>query len=235
VSFARHEPVPAREYVAEQIRRQISLHLVQAGHALPAERRLAAMFHVARSTVQQAIGILEEDGLVERRRGRRGGTFVRDTLGDAMDMEALVQKIRNERHVIEEALAYRRAIEPSCVARAARQRTPDDLRRVEEAARRATGAETDTAFMGHDTEFHLAIARASHNRFFVAGIEEIRVLLAPLLAVLPDSRLWHQRTHLEHGSIVAAIAGGDETRARNAALRHVSHTEESAEAFLAVL
>ena len=75
-SFERIEQVRAHEYVAEQIRRQITLRLVASGEPLPAERDLASMFGVGRATVQAAIRLLEADRLVETRRGRRGGTFV---------------------------------------------------------------------------------------------------------------------------------------------------------------
>src|SRR5438309_3908128 len=75
VQFDRIEQLRAYEYVAEQIRRQIMLRLVQTGQALPPVRELADMFRVGRTTVQQAIVELEEEGLVERCRGRTGGTF----------------------------------------------------------------------------------------------------------------------------------------------------------------
>ena len=45
-------------YIAEQLRREITLGLPLTGEALPPERELAAMFGVARATVQQAVRIL---------------------------------------------------------------------------------------------------------------------------------------------------------------------------------
>src|SRR4051794_39670314 len=76
VAFEPIEQPRAHEYVAEQLRRQIGLHVVPVGGALPTERELSAMFGVGRATVQAAVRLLEAERLVETRRGRHGGTFV---------------------------------------------------------------------------------------------------------------------------------------------------------------
>lgn len=49
---------------------------VSAGDKLPAEGDLAARLGVSRMTLRQALGALEARGLVQRKRGRAGGTFV---------------------------------------------------------------------------------------------------------------------------------------------------------------
>lgn len=49
---------------------------VAEGDKLPAEAELASALGVSRMTLRQALGELEARGLVQRRRGRAGGTFV---------------------------------------------------------------------------------------------------------------------------------------------------------------
>ena len=56
------------------IKRCISSGLVKAGDLLPSEAELCRSFGISRSTVRQAIGELEEEGLVIRRQGK--GTFI---------------------------------------------------------------------------------------------------------------------------------------------------------------
>ena len=65
------------------VRDTVELHikeLISAGHLgegrLPTERELAEQLGVSRTTVRQVLDRLEHDGLVYRRRGRTGGTFV---------------------------------------------------------------------------------------------------------------------------------------------------------------
>src|SRR5260370_39200733 len=73
VRFERIQQLRAHEYVAEQIRRHISLRLIKPGESLPAERELAVIFGVGRPTIQHALRMLEATGLVEARRGPTRG------------------------------------------------------------------------------------------------------------------------------------------------------------------
>ena len=58
------------------IKRNISSGALPVGALLPSEAALCQAMNVSRNTVRQAIGELEEEGLVVRKRGR--GTFVSD-------------------------------------------------------------------------------------------------------------------------------------------------------------
>ena len=69
--------------VAEQIRRriveQISSGALVPGEKVGSERQLATDFGVSRATVRQVLRGLAKAGLVRRRAGRAGGTFVAQT------------------------------------------------------------------------------------------------------------------------------------------------------------
>jgi GntR family transcriptional regulator len=60
----------------ENIRSLIARGEVGLGGKLPSEREMADMFCVSRSSVREALMELREQGGIESRRGRRGGTFV---------------------------------------------------------------------------------------------------------------------------------------------------------------
>jgi DNA-binding FadR family transcriptional regulator len=234
----RFEPIEqpkAHEYVAEQVRRQIMLRLIPVGGTLPAERDLARMFGVGRATVQRALEVLEQDGLVESRRGRRGGTFVVGPVGVDGSLRRVLADIRLNGGEIEEALAFRLEVEPAAAAMAAAARNRADLARIRRAMERAATAETDTEFMEHDTELHLAIARASRNRFFAEAVERLRLVLNDPLVALPDSELWHARSNVEHAAILAALAAADERSARESMQVHVWHTAQAIRALLRAL
>jgi GntR family transcriptional regulator len=68
---------PAAEEARRRLLEQISAGRLQAGERLGAERDLALELGVSRSTVRQALGALEQAGVVRRVPGRGGGTFVR--------------------------------------------------------------------------------------------------------------------------------------------------------------
>src|SRR5437764_298440 len=127
LEFGPIQQLRAHEYVAEQIRRHIALRLVRPGEALQSERELAATFGVGRPTIQHALRLLEADHLVQARRGRGGGTFVSEPTGDGAAMDDLLARVLRRRNEIEEALAYRRVLEPRVAREAARLRRRSDL------------------------------------------------------------------------------------------------------------
>lgn len=68
---------PAYLAIADDLRSRIERRELTAGDRLPTERELVAEFGVARMTVRHALDVLQLEGLIDRRRGRTGGTFVR--------------------------------------------------------------------------------------------------------------------------------------------------------------
>jgi GntR family transcriptional regulator, transcriptional repressor for pyruvate dehydrogenase complex len=233
--FRPLEQLRAHELVAEQIRRQIALRIVSPGQSLPPERELARLFGVGRATVQQAIELLEGERLLESRRGRSGGTFVvGSTLGDETPVGVL-DRVRREREAILEALVFRAELEPAAAAAAAGARGQRDLAAMKAACRAAAATEDDAEFMEHDTELHLALGRATGNRYFAEGVERLRLVLNDALVALPDSALWHARSNREHESLLDALEAGDGRAARKAMQVHVSHTDQSVRALMAAL
>lgn len=227
--------VPAHAVLAEQLRRQVELRLILPGSALPPERELMRIFGVGRGTVQQALGLLAAEGLIEKRLGRRGGAFVTDAIGQRRYLQQALQRVREERGQIVEALDFRLGLEPGLVATACAARTADDLEAVRGAQARLEAAEGEAAFMHHDDAFHAAVARATHNRFLVAAAESVRVALNDAIWVLPGSQAWLGRTLVEHAAIVDALTRGDAGAGRRAALAHLTQTDQSVRALLASL
>lgn len=68
--------IPLYAQLVGIIKRSISTGVLHIGDLLPSEAELCQTLSVSRNTVRQAIGELEDDGLVVRKRGR--GTFVAD-------------------------------------------------------------------------------------------------------------------------------------------------------------
>ncbi|MBQ7713563.1 MAG: GntR family transcriptional regulator [Oscillospiraceae bacterium] len=68
--------VPLYSQLIGIIKRAITSGEAGVGALLPSEAELCGAYHISRNTVRQAIGALEEDGFVVRKRGK--GTFVAD-------------------------------------------------------------------------------------------------------------------------------------------------------------
>src|SRR6266571_90757 len=67
---------PAAQRARHELVEQIRSGALRPGERLGAERDLAAALGVSRSTVRQALAVLERAGTVRRVPGRGGGTFV---------------------------------------------------------------------------------------------------------------------------------------------------------------
>jgi GntR family transcriptional repressor for pyruvate dehydrogenase complex len=235
VTFEPIEQLRAHEYVAEQLRRQIGLHIIPVGGVLPTERELSAMFGVGRATVQAAVRLLEADRIVETRRGRNGGTFVTGVDDDDVAKDYLIVRLRRGRDQVTEALAFRRDVDRLAASLAAVERSDEELDQIEQANERAIAADNDVEFMANDTEFHLAIARAAHNRYVYDAVERMRLVLNDALAALPESPAWKKVTAKEHRLILEALRKRDGVAAGKAMERHAASTEKSVSALLAAL
>jgi len=81
--------------VADMLRASIQTGTLQAGDRLPSVTELAASYNVAKMTVQRAIGVLRDEGLVVSWQGR--GTFVRDrgseSAAQPVDYATIMQRL----------------------------------------------------------------------------------------------------------------------------------------------
>ena len=233
--FERIQQLRAHEYVAEQIRRHISLRLIKPGEALPAERELAGMFGVGRPTIQHALRLLEAAGLVEARRGRSGGTFISRQDHDSLAVDGLIVRVMRGRKELEDLLQYRRLIEPAVARVAASSRRKADLTAMRKAIRGMAAATTEPDYMRHDTDFHIALARATGNEVLTRSIEDIRMRLNDAMTLLPESDTWHRRITGEHEALLEAVEGGDCDAAERSMEQHVANSEQGLRAVLAAI
>lgn len=187
------------------------------GVRLPSERDLSAEFGVSRPVLREALKQLQDDGLVATRRGR--GTFVRDYLRELSRTPPRIW-LQENHSLVQEFYEARLLIEPTCAARAARNRTGPQLARLNEvldaAERLLERGREPVPYTGLDIDFHTCIADMSGNR-------SLRRMLDVIISPDADLRQVLHRVpgHLDvaqarHRRIVNAIAAGDESRARAA-------------------
>jgi GntR family transcriptional regulator, transcriptional repressor for pyruvate dehydrogenase complex len=202
---------------------------------LPSERELAATFAVSRRTIQQAMRLLEANRLVKAKRGRYGGTFVLGVEEEIALVDDRLTHVLRSRADIEELIVYRLCLEPAVAALAATTYLGRDVKSMRRAVSEMDDAATDAEWMRLDTEFHLAVARATHNQLIVGQIEKIRLGLNEVIALLPESDRWHSQMTDEHAAIIDAIESADEDTARAAMCRHVRNSRQAVIALLTTI
>jgi len=235
VQFEPIEQLRAHEYVAEQLRHHIGLGLIQVGDTLPPERDLARMFRVGRSTIQAAMRVLEMERLIESRRGRGGGTFVIEPSRDKASQERLLFELRLAADQIEDGMKFRRIVEEGAAALAAETAGDEDIAGLR--ARIAKMKESTDPYEFHrlDTEFHIAIARASGSDLLKDAVEKTRLGLNQAILAQPGSDAWHKRINTEHEGIVNAIDAHDPKRAVRTMGKHLQRTESGIKTLLATI
>ncbi|MDA0218959.1 MAG: FadR/GntR family transcriptional regulator [Proteobacteria bacterium] len=168
VEALRNLPLPGARSaaaIATQLRQAIHDGVYVNGERLPAERQLAMALSSSRTTVREALRILENGKLVSRRVG--SGTFVTFRPEEA---EEDVAEITSPLELVE----VRLAVEPHMVRLATLHATLRDLERIEE----ALGALSDIginaeAFTKWDRTFHQTIAEATRNPLLISIYRQI--------------------------------------------------------------
>jgi GntR family transcriptional regulator, transcriptional repressor for pyruvate dehydrogenase complex len=89
VSFEKVHSRRTFEVVSNRIRKKIAAGELQPGDKLPAEREMAAQFGVSRSAVREALRSLEITGVVQLKKGVKGGAFIVGGTPDRMAMAML--------------------------------------------------------------------------------------------------------------------------------------------------
>ncbi len=95
----KHSYVPAYAQLAQILRQRISGEIYTPGSRLPSETAIARSFKVSAMTVRQAVGVLVDEGLVERIQGR--GTFVKrlDVATSHFGLDSLRNVLTDSDHV----------------------------------------------------------------------------------------------------------------------------------------
>lgn len=152
------------EEIVEQLKNRIINKDIAPGEKLPAERSLAQMLNVNRSTVREALGKLESMDLVEIRHGE--GVYVKDYFesGSLELVKALLFKNNAlDMDVFKNLMDLRGVLVPEMACCAAQNRTSGDIMNLEKLL-----FDTDRGSMGdRDMRLHNIIARASGNVLYV--------------------------------------------------------------------
>jgi len=158
--------------ITSRLRRAIEMGVYADGDQLPPERQLAVAFGTARSTIRKALDKLEQKGLVIRRVG--SGTFV-NYQGPILDSMADVTDLISPLQLIEARLA----IEPAMARLAALHASTRDLDGMERiVAELELAAADQDQFTRLDSDFHLGIARSSHNPLLYRIYQQINTVRA---------------------------------------------------------
>ena len=155
---------------------RIHAHMVEAilcgefgqGTKLPTEWKLASRFGVARSTVREAMSRLRSDGIIQTRQG--SGSHV----AAPRPIPGMAPPAIHSLADVARFYAFRSCVEAGAAAAAAEYREPEDLAAIGAALAALRNAmECGQPSAEADTRFHVAVARASRNPFFITTLTTV--------------------------------------------------------------
>lgn len=222
----------AYEEVVDQIREEILAGRLKSGDRLPGERQLSEILGVSRSSVREALRVLENAHIVRARAGTgaESGSIIVNEVGRPMG-DVLLMHTALDHLSLDEVVGVRIALEGYGMQQAALRRTEEDLAVIADLVDRMDDrAITPAQFLELDTSFHMAAAKASGNRLNEFLMQSIRETIVHMLGdILTRSEDWpalHAELAREHRAVHDAIAEGDGDRASRLVQAHIGKSHE---------
>jgi len=218
----------AFESCVEQLGTAIRLGVYPRGSTLPPERELAPLLDVSRATLREAMAALREAGLVQTTRGRGGGSVV--TLRPRTPSGRAASKISvQRRNSWNDALAFRRIVEPGAAALAAQlaadgHLAPELREQLEAAHAEVAAADRAAHHRQADSRFHLTLASVTGSPRVVQAVTSVQAELHEMLLAIPvlDANITH--SDRQHATVVRAVLAGRPDRASRAMEQHCDDT-----------
>jgi len=225
MEFREIAPVRLYESAIEQIMELIKNNELKPGDKLPPERELAEKLSISRGSLREAFRVLESRGFIKSKPG--GGRYIREIRKNVHnDTENIILSL--EKSSILELLEAREMFEVKIAEIAAQRATVEDIKSIEEALNKMNEEDglKDDKKTESDTEFHLAIASASHNFVFVNIIKLHLDLLRNTREKTQQIPGRREERWREHQAILQAIKEHDGKKAGKAMLKHLRNIRE---------
>ena len=220
-----HGPIARRktyELVAERLLELISSRRLGPGHVLPPERELVQLYAVGRSSIREALRMLESKGVI---RSQGNGAFAvaefRNPLDNSLDFLIAVDEVDYG-----ELFEVRRILEGEAAALAATRRRRPQLALLDAAVEEMeAGLSSEEQFIAADLRFHLTVAAATRNRVIVHLMDAIRTRLQRSLSSAYHIAGSPERAVEMHRLITESIAARHPEQARQLMQEHVARVE----------
>jgi GntR family transcriptional repressor for pyruvate dehydrogenase complex len=224
-TFAPIERRKAYELVSDDLAAQIGTAL-HVGDVVPPERELAQLYGVGRSSVREALRIIQSRGLIE---SAGNNSFVVAEPRSPFS-QGVGQLLADGQTDLQQLFEVRGLLEGEVAALAATRRTDDQLARIR-AANDAmeAGLNSEESYIRADIGFHMALAEATGNRFALHLMHAIRDEMHTAFGTVFHVPGSPAHSVAEHRGIADAIADRNPPLARRRMSRHISRVCRSYE------
>jgi len=221
--------------IANEIESAISSKKLKVGERLPSEFELCDQFGVSRTSVREALRMLSAKGLLSIEKGK--GVFIKKvTLESVTDpLQKFLDLSIGDSSVLE-VVESRKSIEPGITRLAALKRTEEDIEFIRAAIKEMSTYQGDPAGLAKlDMNFHMAIAKATHNHLLPLVLKPIfklmPVIKSKIIKDVPNSRDDANKWHLK---ILDAIVEKNGDKAFATMQKHLDIAHEHAQKMIEI-
>jgi GntR family transcriptional repressor for pyruvate dehydrogenase complex len=207
VIFAPFEHGGRTKAVFDRLRNAVALDVFKDGEQLPPEPDLAAQLGVSPVTLREALGLLRDAGLLETRRGRTGGSFVRRSGYESVShgrSRLLEMPLVDLRDLSD----WRTSVGEAAAALAAERASDDEVEGMGQHVRGFAESQDGPSARRAEGRLIIALATASqsvrHTRAAVACVIDY----GPLLSVAYEKTVLRNAVARHHVSLLEAVRDG---------------------------
>ncbi|MCX7028088.1 MAG: FadR/GntR family transcriptional regulator [Spirochaetes bacterium] len=192
---------------------------------LPSEQTLAVKFGVSRTVIREALKLVKERGLIELRTGE--GSYITKPRPDAIS-SVVSRMILMDNVSDDEIFSVRGILEIAACRLAAEHAESSDMERMQSLldAMKEHWQEDD-AIISMDTDFHIAIAKASKNKLLGMLVEAMTVLIREFIRKTIHTPGAKADGMMRHALIMDAIKSGDPNAAEVAIRNHLEVSRQN--------
>ncbi len=197
------------EQILSQVENSILSRQFKPGDKLPPERELQEKYRIGRGTVREVLIALQQKGLIEIRKGSKGGAFVRE-VDNEYASETLALLIRHGRISVKHLAEFREPVEVTTAAHAAERATPEDIRTLKDLLAEGgsliqSSEDSYGAFYQWELNMHKELARISRNPIFEWISGTLYISMEPLSFYTNKYRTEHEEVFEDWKDIVESI------------------------------
>ncbi len=195
----------------------------RAGDKLPTELALAERFSASRPTIREALSRLRADGITQTRQG--SGTVVMRQPDPQLPRFTPLENLSD----VQRCFEFRIVVESGAAALAAGKATHGEIAAIEHHFQRLDVVIAEHGLgAAEDFAFHLALARASRNQFFISAIAQMQQQVMGSMNLMRNLSLLksaerQELVQAEHAAIVAAIKARNADAAGSAMRAHLEN------------
>ena len=207
--------------IISQVRAALYAGQIKPGEFLGSEATLGEQFNVSRMASRDALRTLEAMGIVEIRKGIKGGAWIArenpDRFADALSIQLQLIGV-----TADEIFDAQLSIETRAAELAATCASAENLEEMQLALNACEAASADLqAFTATSIRFHELVVEASHNRVLLAQFRALRFVLQPLLEPNTTEEV-ARRVIRSHATLLRAISAGDAEKAGEVMKRRIA-------------